>query len=127
MRGEQPDQVRAADRAGDDADGHRLGEREQVLGGYELYLLAARRPPLRAAALPWLALLEELARAQTDDDDHDGADRVAAAVALVDGWFVQHLVRGTTPVATDLARLLSLVLGAERLSRRSGTARRDGG
>ncbi|KQS68641.1 TetR/AcrR family transcriptional regulator [Modestobacter sp. Leaf380] len=80
-------------------------DRDQVLAGYELYLLAARRPGLRTAAGPWLDLLTGLARAHTSDPD-----RVAAAVALVDGWFVQHLVGGTTPVAADLTRLLSLVL-----------------
>ncbi len=82
-------------------------DRDQVLAGYELYLLAARRPALRAATAPWLTLLAELAGTQTHDPD-----RVRAAVAVVDGWFVQHLIAGTTPQVGELERLLEVVLGA---------------
>lgn len=80
-------------------------DRDQVLAGYELYLLAARRPALRPAVERWLDLVHELASRHSSD-----ADRVAAAVAVVDGWFVGHLVRGTRPAAEELERVLGAVL-----------------
>ena len=82
-----------------------LENRDRVIAGYELYLLAARRPGLRAGVQPWLDLLTGLARHHTGD-----AARVQTCVAAIDGYFVQHLARGGTPDPDELERLLRTAL-----------------
>ena len=73
----------------------------RVAAGYELYLLAARRPHLRPAVARWTDLLAELAARHTTDPD---AARVWATT--VDGYFLQHLAHGTRPAAAELEGLL---------------------
>ena len=80
--------------------------RDRVVAGYELYLLAARRPTLRPGVRPWLDLLADLARQHTDDPT-----RSRACVAVVDGYFLQHLAGGTVPDPDELERLLGAALG----------------
>ena len=80
--------------------------RDRVVAGHELYLLAARRPTLRPAVALWLELLTTLAQHHTDDPTN-----VRACVAIVDGYFFQHLATGTTPDTDELERLLRTALG----------------
>ena len=86
--------------AGLDAD------RARVVAGYELSLLAARRPALRGAVGAWLDVLSAVARAHTTDPD-----RVRAAVAVLDGWIVQVLASGAQADPRELERLLRTTLG----------------
>ena len=83
-----------------------LGNRDRVVAGYELYLLAARRPGLRAGVARWLDLLTDLARHHTRDEE-----RVRTCVAAIDGYFVQHLATGRPPDADGLERVLRTALG----------------
>lgn len=78
-----------------------LDNRDRVVAGYELYLLAARRPGLRPGVARWLDLLTDLARQHTADPE-----RVATCVAAIDGYFVQHLATGRPPDADELERVL---------------------
>jgi TetR/AcrR family transcriptional regulator, regulator of biofilm formation and stress response len=79
--------------------------REQVVVGYELYLLAARRPALRPAVDLWLDVIGGLIRHHTDDPV-----RVRTCVAAVDGYVLQSLTTGVEPSATELAALLRIAL-----------------
>lgn len=85
---------------------HQLQEnRERIVAGYELYLLAARRPVLREAARPWLDLLYRLAGRHTRDPL-----RIRAFAACLDGYFLQALALDTAPRSDDLEELLRLAL-----------------
>ena len=77
----------------------------RVLVGYELYLLAARRPALRPAVEHWLTELGTLVGRHTDDPV-----RAHAAVTVVDGYLLQALTSDTEPDATELSALLTAVL-----------------
>jgi DNA-binding transcriptional regulator YbjK len=79
--------------------------RDQVVAGYELYLLAARRPALRPAVDLWLDVIGGLVRHHTDDPV-----RVRAVVAAIDGYTLQCLTTGVEPSATELAALLRIAL-----------------
>ncbi|QFZ23801.1 TetR/AcrR family transcriptional regulator [Saccharothrix syringae] len=77
--------------------------RERTLAGYELYLLAARRPELRAAARRWSDLVAGLVGPR---------DPVAlrALLAALDGLLVQALIADSPPVVEDLERVVSLLM-----------------
>lgn len=79
--------------------------RDRVAAGYELYLLAARRPALRPGVELWLELLADLARHHTRDPL-----RVQTCVAAVDGYFLQRLATAAAPDAEELERLLHVTL-----------------
>jgi DNA-binding transcriptional regulator YbjK len=84
--------------------------REEVLASYELFLHAARRPTLRAAALRWTEWTTGLARRYTDDPV-----AVDAFVAALDGLGL-HALLADEPLdpqraARVLTRLLSCPLG----------------
>jgi DNA-binding transcriptional regulator YbjK len=84
----------------------------RVAAGYELYLLAARRPGLRPAVARWTDLLAGLAGRHTTDPD-----AARAWAAAVDGYFLAHLAHGTRPAADELERLLRAVAGGGRSDR----------
>lgn len=75
--------------------------RRRIVAGYELYLLAARRPALRPAVDLWLDLLRDIARRHTDDPA-----RAGLFSAAVDGWYLQALATDTAPSADELEQLL---------------------
>jgi TetR/AcrR family transcriptional regulator, regulator of biofilm formation and stress response len=79
--------------------------RERVLVGYELYLLAARRPALRPAVDHWLSVLGDLVDRHTSNPEH-----VRACVAAVDGYILQSLANGVEPRASELAEILHTAL-----------------
>lgn len=79
--------------------------RDRVIVGYELYLLAARRPALRPAVDHWLGVLQDLIARHTDDPV-----RVRAGAAAVDGYILQSLTTGTEPSATELAEILRIAM-----------------
>lgn len=78
--------------------------RGRVVAGYELYLLAARRPALREAATAWL-------RAGTDPF-LDGVDplRRRAFLAAVDAVCLEALLAATPPAAPEIEELLAHAL-----------------
>ena len=79
--------------------------RERVIVGYELYLLAARRPALRPAVDYWLGVLGDLIGRYTGDPV-----RVRAGAAAVDGYILQSLTTGIDPRADELAAILRTAL-----------------
>jgi DNA-binding transcriptional regulator YbjK len=83
-----------------DAAGEHRG---RTLAEYELYLLAARRPELRAAARRWISLMTEAAGPR---------DPVAlrAALAGLDGLLIQALIADFPPMAEDLEPVVSLLM-----------------
>lgn len=78
--------------------------RGRVVAGYELYLLAARRPALRAAAKGWL-------RAGTEPL-LDGVDPVRRTLFLsaVDAVCLEALLEDTPPSASEIGTLLEHAL-----------------
>lgn len=80
-------------------------QRRRTIAEYELFLLAARRPALRPAALRWYELMDEVAASYTDDPVAR-----AAFVATVDGLFVRSLVEAEAPSQGRVRRLLEHVL-----------------
>jgi TetR/AcrR family transcriptional regulator, regulator of biofilm formation and stress response len=78
--------------------------RGRVVAGYELYLLAARRPALRDAAVAW-------ARAGTEPL-LAGADpvRTRAFLAVVDSLCLEALLSDSPPTAGDIEALLAHAL-----------------
>jgi len=78
--------------------------RGRVVAGYELYLLAARRPALRDAAIAWMqAGTEPLL---------DGVDSVRrkALVAAVNAVCLEALLADSQPNASDIEELIRHVL-----------------
>ncbi|WP_367134115.1 TetR/AcrR family transcriptional regulator [Saccharothrix sp. HUAS TT1] len=77
--------------------------RGRTLAEYELYLLAARRPELRAAARRWTSLVAEVAGPR---------DPVALRVVLaaLDGLLIQALIADFPPMAEDLEPVVSLLM-----------------
>lgn len=79
--------------------------RARTLAEYELYLLAGRRPELKAAARRWLDLAVEAARP---------ADPVAfrAFLAAVDGLMIQGLIADVAPNEDELEPIVSFLICA---------------
>ncbi|MCP2250727.1 transcriptional regulator, TetR family [Lentzea aerocolonigenes] len=77
--------------------------RGRTLAEYELYLLAGRRPELRAAARRWLDLAVEAMRP---------ADPVAfrALLAAVDGLLIQGLIADVAPNEDELEPIVSFLI-----------------
>lgn len=77
--------------------------RARTLAEYELYLLAGRRPELRAAARRWLDLAVETAQP---------ADPVAfrAFLAAVDGLLIQGLIADVAPNEDELEPIVSFLI-----------------
>nr|WP_089949413.1 TetR family transcriptional regulator [Lentzea xinjiangensis] len=77
--------------------------RGRTLAEYELYLLAGRRPELKAAARRWLDLAVEAVRP---------ADPVAfrAFLAAVDGLLIQGLIADVAPGEDELEPIVSFLL-----------------
>jgi DNA-binding transcriptional regulator YbjK len=77
--------------------------RARTLAEYELYLLAGRRPELKAAARRWLDLAVETARP---------ADPVAfrAFLAAVDGLLIQGLIADVAPNEDELEPIVSFLI-----------------
>ncbi|SDF57478.1 transcriptional regulator, TetR family [Lentzea fradiae] len=77
--------------------------RGRTLAEYELYLLAGRRPELRAAARRWLDLAVETVRP---------ADPVAfrALLAAVDGLLIQGLIADVAPNGDELEPIVSFLI-----------------
>lgn len=89
---------------------HRLADeltegRTPFVSEYELYLLAARRAPLRPVARRCVDDLAALARSRTEDPV-----AVRAFCAGVDGLLVQALVTGATPDAREIQNVLEYLL-----------------
>lgn len=82
-------------------------QRRRTIAEYELYLLAARRPALRPAALRWYELMDQVAASYTEDP-------VArtAFVATVDGLFVRSLVEAQAPSQDRVRAVLEHVLAS---------------
>lgn len=76
--------------------------RGRTLAEYELYLLAARRPALRAAAAAWLDPLTAFAERLTGDPA-----RAGLLVATLDGMLLQELIGAREVSRDDLRALLS--------------------
>ncbi len=74
----------------------------RFIAGYELYLLAVRRPELRARSLAWLDVL-----ADTFAPDLDGAAR-SAFQATVEGVCLHALLRDRPPTADEIEAMLRL-------------------
>lgn len=79
--------------------------RERAVAECELYLLAARRPSLRPAALRWTSLLEMALAPHAAD-----ATTVRAAVATIDGVMLHALLLAHPPTADDINATLTTVL-----------------
>jgi DNA-binding transcriptional regulator YbjK len=77
--------------------------RARTLAEYELYLLAGRRPELRAAARRWLDLAVEAVRPQ---------DPIAfrAFLAAVDGLLMQGLIADVAPNEDELEPIVSFLI-----------------
>ncbi|MFD7658844.1 TetR/AcrR family transcriptional regulator [Actinosynnema sp. NPDC059797] len=77
--------------------------RARTLAGYELYLLAARRPELRPAARRWFEVLGDVVGPR---------DPVAlrAMLAGLDGLLIQGLIADFPPMADDLEPVVSLLM-----------------
>ncbi|MGW4207967.1 TetR/AcrR family transcriptional regulator [Lentzea sp. NPDC004789] len=77
--------------------------RARTLAEYELYLLAGRRPELKAAARRWLDLAVEVVRP---------ADPVAfrAFLAAVDGLLIQGLIADVAPNEEELEPIVSFLI-----------------
>jgi DNA-binding transcriptional regulator YbjK len=77
--------------------------RGRTLAEYELYLLAGRRPELKAAARRWLDLAVEAVRP---------ADPVAfrAFLAAVDGLLLQGLIADVAPDEDELEPIVSFLI-----------------
>lgn len=81
--------------------------REEVLASYELFLHAARRPALRAAALRWTEWTTGLARRYTDDPV-----AIDAFVAALDGLGLHALLSDDPADPQRAARILTRLLPA---------------
>jgi len=77
--------------------------RGRALAEYELYLLAARRPELRAAARRWVELMVEAAGPRDPV-------RLRALLAGLDGLLLQALIADFPPMAEDLEPVVSLLM-----------------
>jgi len=77
--------------------------RGRTLAEYELYLLAGRRPELRAAARRWLDLAMDVVRP---------ADPVAfrAFLAAIDGLLIQGLIADVAPNEDELEPIVSFLI-----------------
>jgi DNA-binding transcriptional regulator YbjK len=74
-----------------------ITHRERVIAEYELFLLAARRPALAAAATRWIDELSALVAGWTADQGS-----VRAVCAYIDGLLLQALVTREVPKASEL-------------------------
>jgi TetR/AcrR family transcriptional regulator, regulator of biofilm formation and stress response len=83
--------------------------RQDWLAYYELFLLAARRPALRAAALKWTEWTTSIARRYTDDQV-----AVDAFVAALDGLGVAVLLCDDPVDPQRLGRLFTYLLKGNR-------------
>ncbi|MQA98029.1 MAG: TetR family transcriptional regulator [Streptosporangiales bacterium] len=79
--------------------------RDRCLAAYELYLLAARRPELREAALSWPRLARSIAARHTSDPA-----AIAAFVAAIDGLSMQALLTNEPLDADTLHAVLRRTL-----------------
>ncbi|OZM79274.1 TetR/AcrR family transcriptional regulator [Pseudonocardia sp. MH-G8] len=93
--------------------------RDRVIVGYELYVLATRRPSLRPAVHYWLDVLHTLIGRHTADPT-----RVRAGAAAVDGYILQSLVTGVEPRTAELAEILRVALHQPRDPALHGADRR---
>ncbi|MFB9801264.1 TetR/AcrR family transcriptional regulator [Streptomonospora salina] len=87
------------------ADGA-AADRRRALAEYELTLLAVRRPALRPVVRRYLAALTDVAACCVDDPT-----TVRAAVAAVDGLFLQALLDDRGVSAEEIRAVLACVLG----------------
>jgi DNA-binding transcriptional regulator YbjK len=81
-------------------------DRDRVRAEYELWLLVARRPELRAELARWNAALDALAGRLVDDP----ARRLGFAAA-VDGLFLRAATSPEPPDAARIAAVLALLAG----------------
>jgi DNA-binding transcriptional regulator YbjK len=79
--------------------------RGRVVAGYELYLLAARRPALREAATAWLRAGTEPLLVGVDPL------RQRAFLAAVDAVCLEALLADAPPSASEIEKLLAHALG----------------
>lgn len=75
---------------------------------FELYLLAACRPELRAAPRRWLDAMEQFGRHYTDDPI-----RLRILTGTIDGMLIQALVTGEPPSRKDWEAVLRTILLAK--------------
>jgi DNA-binding transcriptional regulator YbjK len=80
--------------------------RGRTIAEFELYLLAARRPPLRPAARRWV----EVAAGQVNDGRGTDAGILHALFAAVDGLLLQALVADEPPTAEHFEPALRYLL-----------------
>lgn len=80
--------------------------RTAQIGAFELWLLAARRPELLAAARVWTTAVVTFARRHSDDPE-----LIEAFVALVDGFHLQVLTREQPPARAEIEAALRRGLG----------------
>ncbi|MGM1058818.1 TetR/AcrR family transcriptional regulator [Saccharothrix sp. Mg75] len=83
--------------------------RGRTMAEYELYLLAARRPELRAAARRWLDLVAE---AVGPSIGAAGPVAVRALLAGLDGLLIQGLIAEIPPMAHEFEPVVSLLMPA---------------
>ncbi|MCT2589522.1 TetR family transcriptional regulator [Streptomyces sp. N2-109] len=77
----------------------------RLLAEFELFLLAAREPELRAPTHRWLEAVAEFARRHTSDPV-----RVRTVVAAVDGMLMHGLLREQPPTAEQFEAVLRALL-----------------
>lgn len=82
-----------------------IAEPGALLAEYELYLLAAREPKLRAATHRWMDAVGDFARRYTDDPV-----RIQILVSVVDGMLLQGLLHKRPPTADQFEAVLKTVL-----------------
>ncbi|MFD0803993.1 TetR family transcriptional regulator, partial [Streptomonospora algeriensis] len=82
-------------------------DRRRALAEYELTLLAVRRPALRPVVRGYLAALAEALACCTDD-----TTAVRAAIAAVDGLFLQGLLDERGVSTEEIRAVLTHILGA---------------
>ncbi|GAA0948774.1 TetR/AcrR family transcriptional regulator [Nonomuraea longicatena] len=78
---------------------------DQLLAAYELYLLAVRRPELRAATQDWLDAVTEFGARHTTDPV-----RLRLLAAAMDGLLMQALLTDDPPTADDYEAALRAAL-----------------
>lgn len=79
-------------------------QRAQTTLSYELYLLAMRRPALRASSTAWMDVLRQILLRHLD------AARCDAVVAMADGIIIQGLVAPAAPGLASIKKRLALLI-----------------
>ncbi|WP_157246356.1 TetR/AcrR family transcriptional regulator [Nonomuraea typhae] len=87
----------------------------RLLAEFELYLLAARRPELRAATRHWLAAVERFGRRYTDDPV-----RLRVLAGTIDGVLMQALLTDAPPGPREWEEVLRAILLTTAPGRESG-------